>query len=155
MSGRQGSNLRPSAWQADALPTELLPHNVFFNSTQKDLTDLSSVLDLNQRRVVIIVCSWLVSSPSCLFGEHCLFGAEDETRTRNPLLGRQALYQLSYFRILWSVTLSGYPHWLRFHKGKRLYQAPWIWSFATYDAFVTGYIHVYSTSPCCWPWYPR
>ena len=25
-SGRRGSNPRPSAWKADALPTELLPH---------------------------------------------------------------------------------------------------------------------------------
>ena len=25
MSGRRGSNPRPSAWKADALPTELLP----------------------------------------------------------------------------------------------------------------------------------
>ncbi len=26
-SGRRGSNSRPSAWEADALPTELLPRN--------------------------------------------------------------------------------------------------------------------------------
>ena len=26
MSGKRGSNPRPSAWEADALPTELLPH---------------------------------------------------------------------------------------------------------------------------------
>ena len=26
MSGKRGSNSRPSAWEADALPTELLPH---------------------------------------------------------------------------------------------------------------------------------
>ena len=28
MSGKRGSNPRPSAWEADALPTELLPHRV-------------------------------------------------------------------------------------------------------------------------------
>ena len=28
-SGRRGSNPRPSAWKADALPTELLPHYVW------------------------------------------------------------------------------------------------------------------------------
>ena len=28
MSGRRGSNPRPSAWKADALPTELLPHKI-------------------------------------------------------------------------------------------------------------------------------
>ena len=27
ISGRRGSNSRPSAWEADALPTELLPHS--------------------------------------------------------------------------------------------------------------------------------
>ncbi len=26
MSGKRDSNPRPSAWEADALPTELLPH---------------------------------------------------------------------------------------------------------------------------------
>ena len=30
---------------------------------------------------------------------YCLNGAEDEARTRDSLLGRQVLYQLSYFRI--------------------------------------------------------
>ena len=34
-------------------------------------------------------------------------GAEDEARTRNILLGRQVLYQLSYFRIV--VTGVGKP----------------------------------------------
>lgn len=28
LSGRRGSNPRPSAWEADALPTELLPRGV-------------------------------------------------------------------------------------------------------------------------------
>ena len=30
MSGRRGSNPRPSAWEADALPTELFPPGVNF-----------------------------------------------------------------------------------------------------------------------------
>ncbi len=30
------------------------------------------------------------------------FGAENETRTRDPNLGKVVLYQLSYFRILFS-----------------------------------------------------
>ena len=29
MSGKRGSNPRPSAWEADALPTELLPQVLF------------------------------------------------------------------------------------------------------------------------------
>ena len=36
LSGRRGSNPRPSAWKADALPTELLPL-VFFNKKTRSL----------------------------------------------------------------------------------------------------------------------
>ncbi len=40
LSGKRGSNSRPSAWEADALPTELLPHlmkqNYILFSTQKN-----------------------------------------------------------------------------------------------------------------------
>src|SRR5690606_12977424 len=32
-SGRRGSNSRHSAWKADALPTELLPHFTIFESS--------------------------------------------------------------------------------------------------------------------------
>ena len=49
-SGRRGSNPRPAAWKAAALPTELLPHNIFPLWGDKDLnlgipkkTDLQSV----------------------------------------------------------------------------------------------------------------
>ena len=35
LSGKRGSNPRPSAWEADALPTELLPHAVYFLSSSK------------------------------------------------------------------------------------------------------------------------
>ena len=38
-SGRRGSNSRPSAWEADALPTELLPQfGPFFKRGCKDIT---------------------------------------------------------------------------------------------------------------------
>ena len=33
-SGRRGSNSRPSAWKADALSTELLPHNSGFSGIE-------------------------------------------------------------------------------------------------------------------------
>ena len=32
MSGKRDSNSRPSAWEADALPTELFPHRMFFGN---------------------------------------------------------------------------------------------------------------------------
>ncbi len=35
MSGRRDSNPRPSPWQGDALPTELLPHIFLKNGLQK------------------------------------------------------------------------------------------------------------------------
>lgn len=35
MSGRRGSNPRPIAWKAIALPTELLPHNCLCNKERK------------------------------------------------------------------------------------------------------------------------
>lgn len=31
MSGKRDSNPRPLAWEANALPTELLPHDIFTN----------------------------------------------------------------------------------------------------------------------------
>jgi hypothetical protein len=33
-------------------------------------------------------------------GKEIELGAEDETRTRDPQLGRLMLYQLSYFRLI-------------------------------------------------------
>ena len=37
LSGRRGSNSRPSPWKGDALPTELLPHPFFFSHHVKEL----------------------------------------------------------------------------------------------------------------------
>ncbi len=37
MSGKRDSNPRPSAWEADALPTELLPHCFRFRGTKVSL----------------------------------------------------------------------------------------------------------------------
>ena len=58
MSGRRGSNPRPSAWKADALPTELLPPKKFvgaigFEPTQPKATDLQSAPSLQLRRAPI------------------------------------------------------------------------------------------------------
>ena len=38
------------------------------------------------------------------------FGAEEETRTLNNLLGREELYQLSYFRNLWLLLWVSFRH---------------------------------------------
>ena len=34
LSGKRDSNSRPSAWEANALPTELLPHAFSFSGTK-------------------------------------------------------------------------------------------------------------------------
>jgi hypothetical protein len=38
-------------------------------------------------------------SPASLQGFLCSYGAEDEIRTRDLLLGKEMLYQLSHFRV--------------------------------------------------------
>ncbi len=75
MSGKRDSNSRPQPWQGCALPTELFPHNVipiFPNRNHKN--------------------PFIYYEP--------LFRAENETRTRDPNLGKVVLYQLSYFRMM-------------------------------------------------------
>ena len=42
MSGRRGSNSRPSAWEADALPTELLPLGLFGGTKITAFTGLAN-----------------------------------------------------------------------------------------------------------------
>src|SRR5476649_275317 len=70
-SGRRVSNSRPQPWQGCALPTELLPHGVFFTSTAQQ-----------------------VHRTCCLNS-----GAGEESRTLDLNLGKVALYQLSYSRL--------------------------------------------------------
>ena len=53
-SGRRGSNPRPSAWKADALPTELLPQFApFFQRGCKDIT----FCDMPYRLLIIFSAS--------------------------------------------------------------------------------------------------
>ncbi len=35
LSGRRDSNPRPSAWKADALPTELRPHQLYYQKARR------------------------------------------------------------------------------------------------------------------------
>src|SRR5471032_1806175 len=71
-SGRRGSNSRPQPWQGCALPAELLPH------------------------LPALCCQ----SPAYHCRRPLNLGAGDEARTRDLNLGKVALYQLSYSRIL-------------------------------------------------------
>ena len=63
LSGKRGSNPRPSAWEADALPTELLPHlhdkgTYFFSKHTLILKNfLPSAAGWGRRRLGIKKCS--------------------------------------------------------------------------------------------------
>jgi hypothetical protein len=75
-SGRRVSNSRPQPWQGCALPTELLPH------------------------FPALYCYWLGALLTSCKTPHQNSGAGDESRTRDLNLGKVALYQLSYSRVL-------------------------------------------------------
>ena len=51
----------------------------------------------------LVICKSKVSISADFF----CFGAENETRTRDPNLGKVVLYQLSYFRILYPFCCLG------------------------------------------------
>ena len=117
-SGRRDSNSRPSAWKADALPTELHPPNEFrisdfgfrINSSEDFyvLNPQSEIRnskfswcrgqDSNLRKA--LACR--VYSPVPLTTRPPLHtfqvpnGAGEGTRTPDPLITNQMLYQLSY-----------------------------------------------------------
>ena len=52
-SGRRGSNPRPSAWEADALPTELLPHVCSVGNAWKACLLLACTKQLCYHRFVV------------------------------------------------------------------------------------------------------
>ena len=90
-SGRRDSNPRPSAWKANALSTELLPHYLLW-----------ARMDSNHRRrkPADLQSAPFGHSGTCpiINSEKQIKRAEDGTQTRDPQLGRLMLYQLSYFR---------------------------------------------------------
>lgn|GEM_PF-4606853 len=52
MSGRRESNPRPSAWEADALPTELLPLETISNPFQKARKTAYKAM----KKLIILLC---------------------------------------------------------------------------------------------------
>src|SRR5450830_359944 len=83
-SGRRVSNSRPQPWQGCALPTELLPqrNNILSESLlhfQYYFTTLADLPSLTQLRQTV---------------------AGEESRTLDLNLGKVALYQLSYSRVI-------------------------------------------------------
>ncbi len=110
-SGRRGSNSRHSAWKAEALPTELLPHisklttsNLFMlcsnDPSLKTIRSPTSIFlwwwgeDLNLRRL----CRQIYSLIPLTTREphHIFFGADTPNRTEDILITSEMLYQLSY-----------------------------------------------------------
>ncbi len=81
-SGKRDSNSRPRPWQGRALPTELFPRRRHALLTKKRIT-------------FILFISITVTN---LFTTQEI-GAGNETRTRDPDLGKVVLYQLSYSRV--------------------------------------------------------
>ncbi len=69
-SGIRDSNPRPSAWEANALPTELIPHDCCFEK-ERARTD-----------IVLTQCFWK--------------RADSRTRTGDPRITNALLYQLSH-----------------------------------------------------------
>ena len=102
VSGRRGSNPRPIAWKAIALPTELLPHN-----SGKKLTNpfqrVWAGVDSNHwsRKTADLQSAPFGRSgtcPLCFSQSNDLStdGAREGTRTPDQLITNQLLYQLSY-----------------------------------------------------------
>ena len=100
-SGRRGSNPRPSAWKANALSTELLPHLYFCGQGWIRTTEGISqqIYSLPHLATLVLALSRNYVS---------IMRAEDGTQTRDPQLGRLMLYQLSYFRISIFVGKDGF-----------------------------------------------
>ena len=76
-SGRRVSNSRPQPWQGCALPTELLPH--LEQHYRRNFTTIPAILFLTYSKNT---------------------GAGEEARTLDLNLGKVALYQLSYSRVI-------------------------------------------------------
>ena len=90
-SGRRGSNPRPSAWEADALPTELLPQGPP-KIIRRPLSDQSHRSDLNRRPL-----DYESSALPLSYGGGSVYpsGAEGN-RTPDLCSAIAALSQLSY-----------------------------------------------------------
>ena len=96
-SGRRDSNPQPSAWKADALPTELHP----LKRRSWCRGQGSNLRRALARRVYSPVP--LTTRPP-LHSCQVLVGAGEGTRTPDPLITNQMLYQLSYASVIFYNT---------------------------------------------------
>ena len=96
LSWRRGSNPRPDAYKATALPLSY-SSNVLQSRTKHTLINhmaLSSVVGKAGLEPATTYAQGTHAATALLSA----YGAKDGAQTRDPLLGRQMLYQLSYFR---------------------------------------------------------
>ena len=90
-SGRRVSNSRPQPWQGCALPTELLPQREFCGGARRSRTAVNGF-------AIRCMAALLSRRPFAPTHLPKMYGAGDESRTRDLNLGKVALYQLSYSR---------------------------------------------------------
>ena len=99
-SGRRDSNPRPSAWKADALPTELRPQHLQNYLIQTKLMsggDWIRTNSVRDTRFTVWPGSPTPAHPlTNIFNTHSKTRASGGTRTPDQLITNQLLYQLSY-----------------------------------------------------------
>ena len=93
-SGRRGSNPRPSAWKADALPTELLPHTFRYkNSGESRIRTYEGV----RQQIYSLPQLATLVSPHYLYPFKKL-GADGGIRTPDQLITNQLLWPTELHR---------------------------------------------------------
>ena len=116
-SGRRGSNPRPSAWKADALPTELLPHTFRYkNSGESRIRTYEGV----RQQIYSLPQLATLVSPHYLHLFKKL-GADGGIRTPDQLITNQLLWPTELHRQHVNFPLSLKPQGLCFRLGLQRY----------------------------------
>ena len=105
LSGRRGSNPRPSAWKADALPTELLPQIFFFFQRKTPSVILSGLSGRRWIRTTEGINQQIYSLPhlaTLVFSQNSLrtFEPMEGIEPTTPRLQITCSGQLSYIGIV-------------------------------------------------------
>ena len=96
-SGKRGSNPPPPPWQGGALPNELFPHMRLKFRKMERVMGLEPTISAWKANVLPLHYTRIL----CRNSER--LEREDGARTRHLRLGKAALYQMSYSRILKST----------------------------------------------------
>lgn len=102
LSGRRGSNPRPSAWKADALPTELLPHTFEYkNSGESRIRTYEGV----RQQIYSLPQLATLVSPHYLYFQKT-YRADGGIRTPDQLITNQLLWPTELHRQYVNFPLS-------------------------------------------------